>query len=486
MSTSIRLNLIVFIIAPLALILLAAGTLAQRSYEAYLERRMQEDVELVARALQMPMGRAVERGHEGVLERALESVSNINRVFGIYVYDADGELLTSSGDVGLDPPQLPGSDISDAADEQSRYAEVSGRRVYNYFVPLLDSGNRVIGLLHVTRRASEIDASIATLRERVAMLALILIGLVSMMVVIGHRAAIGRPLHRLRTSMRRVEEGDRDHRAALEGPYEIREVARTLNEMLDGLDHAEQEILQQKEAQFRLEQRLKHTEKLAAIGQLAAGVAHELGTPLAVIDGKAQRALRRDDLDANQRLVLRDVRSQVRRTEEIVRQLLDFGRRSSLNMRAASPFGIMHNAAEAARPRAEAANVALSIDLEPSAEPIQVDPLAMERVLSNLIDNAIDAAPGGIVRLQYERDDECSRFIISDSGPGIPPAKVERVLEPFYTTKDVGQGTGLGLSVAHGIVQEHGGTMSVGTSTDGGAAITITIPHRHNGREESG
>ncbi len=473
MSPSIRLNLILFIIAPLALILLIAVSLATRYYENYLERRMQEDVELVARALQLPMGRAVEQGHDVVLERALESVSRINRVFGFYVYDAEGELLSSSRGIGLDAPRLS-SDLE--VDQQRNYADVSGRRVYNYFVPLLDSGNRVIGMLHVTRRASEIDDSIATLRWRGALLALIIVVTVSAMVVIGHRAAIGRPLHHLRNSMRRVTGGHRTHRAEIEGPAEIREVAQSLNEMLDGLDRAEHEIIEQKEAQWRLKERLKHAEKLAAIGQLAAGVAHELGTPLAVIDGKVQRALRRDDLGANERAMLDDIRAQVRRTETIVRQLLDFGRRSSLNIRSASPFGIAQNAVESLRPRAEAEGVRLYLDVEDAEAPIDVDPLALERVLSNLIDNGIDAAPGGDVRVRFDRDQDHFRFHVQDSGEGILPEDYGRVLEPFFTTKEVGRGTGLGLSVAHGIVEEHGGRLTVGASVEGGAVITVEVP----------
>jgi two-component system NtrC family sensor kinase len=481
MSSSLSHRLIVFILAPLTLFLGAGSVLVLKSYEAHLERRMQEDVELVARALQLPLSRAVERGHAGVLERAIESVGNIDRVFGLYVYDDEGRLAASLGDVTLgDPgePEEPGRPeeaVAGPSDEQSRYTEVSGQRVYSYFVPLLDSGNRINGLLHVARRASEIDETIAALRLRVGLLLLLGLAVASALVTLGHRAAVGRPLLRLRRSMQRVEEGDRHHRAGTEGPAEVAEVARTLNRMLDSLNRAEAEILSRKQTQLDLEQRLKHTEKLAAIGQLAAGVAHELGTPLSVLDGKAQRALRDPALPDEQRRTLEGIRAEVRRTELIVRQLLDFGRRHTLNVRPVPPRQIAVAAADAARARAEAAGTTLHVTIDPEAGPVEVDRVAMERVLVNLIANGVDAAPGGNVSVRYFAEGGRHGFVVEDDGSGIAPEDRLRVLEPFFTTKDIGEGTGLGLSVAHGIVEEHGGRLDFAERPGGGTTVTVAL-----------
>lgn len=477
MHSSLSRRLILYVLVPLALFLGAGSVIFFTTYEDYLERRMQEDVELVARALQLPLSRAVERGHAGVLERAIESVGNIERVFGLYVYDNDGRLAAALGEVGRDEAERPEATIADPAEEQSRYTEVSGERVYSYFVPLLDSGNRINGLLQVTRRASDIDASIAALRMRIGgLLLLVLVG-VTGLVVLGHRAAVGRPLLRLRRSMQRVEEGDLAHRAGADGPVEIAEVARTLNRMLDSLSRAEAEIDSRKRVQLDLEQRLRHTEKLAAIGQLAAGVAHELGTPLSVLDGKAQRALRAPDLDPDQRAALEGIRAEVRRTELIVRQLLDFGRRHTLNVRPVAPRALAEAAADAARARAEAVGTALVVEAAADDGPFAVDRVAMERVLVNLIENGVDASPGGTVGIRTFAEDGRHGFVVEDDGEGIAPEDRLRVLEPFYTTKDVGEGTGLGLSVAHGIVEEHGGRLDIAEGAGGGTRVTISLPN---------
>ncbi|MFW5973246.1 MAG: ATP-binding protein [Bacteroidota bacterium] len=475
MSTSLRFRLIVFVIVPLAVTLAAGGLLIFRNYEDLLERRMEEDVELVARAVQLPLSRAVERSHEGVLQRALESVGQINRVFGLYVYDADGSLIaTMGGDVPLEQPS--DDDVADRSNERSRYTEVSGRRVYSYFVPLMDSGNRVIGLLQVTRRASDIEDAIADLRTRVGWLLMGGLLLVSGLVVVGHRMAVGDPLLKLRESMNRVRRGDRRHRADIDRPREIADVATTLNQMLDSLEHAETEIITRKETQSQLERQLKHAEKLAAIGQLAAGVAHELGTPLSVIDGKAQRALRNRTLDDGDRAAFEDIREQVARTEVVVRQLLDFGRRHSLNIRSAPPRTIARAAAHAVMDRARSAGTDVDVDVDASAGRIRVDALAIERVLTNLLENAIDAAPGGTVSIRFLERDGRHEFVVEDDGPGIRSDQRQVVLEPFFTTKEVGRGTGLGLSVAHSIAEEHGGSLTIGESPSGGTSVTVSLP----------
>lgn len=437
---------------------------------------MEEDVELVARSLQMPVNRALQRGREGAVQDALRSAFSFNRVYGAYLYDEEGTLIAAIGSGDLAPDRSRLSELAEEGAQKGEYDRMAGESVYSYFVPLSTPTGRNAGLLQVVRRARDINEAVAALRWTAGIAFFVTVVLTSGLVLWGHRVAIGEPLDRLRRDMTKVEEGSRTHRTTPRGPTEISSLGEQFNTMVKSIEKAEDEIREREAAQRRLEQKLKRTEKLAAIGQLSAGVAHELGTPLSVVDGKAQRALRQDDLPEPVAEALDDVRDEVRRMEHIVRQLLDFGRRNPLQRRTvpASRLAQMAiNNVQAGHPEADG-----EIERRPPEMPVSlsVDVGLMERVLVNLLRNAREAAPDGTVRLAWAQDGEDVVFTVSDSGPGIDPEVKPRLFEPFFTTKGVGKGTGLGLAVVHGIVEEHGGTVDVEESPLGGACFRVRLP----------
>ncbi len=474
-NTSLRFSLVLCVVLPLSVLLIVAAYAVLQVVENQAEQRMEDDVELVARTLQQPLSRALDRDRRGTVEEALESAFSIRRVYSANVYDADGNTVAAIGQQEL---FMDSGRVTDLAGERGRtgeYEEISGQPVYSYFVPLTSSGGRSLGLLHVTRHAGEMEASIARMRWQGGGLLALAILLMTGLVLFGHHGAIGRHLNRLANSMARVESGDRSHRAPTGGPTEIAQLGDALNTMLDSLTRAKEEVEERRVAQLALEQQLKHTEKLAAIGQLSGGVAHELGTPMSVIDGKAQRMLRQDDLPKDVREGFEDVRQQVRRMETIVRQLMDFGRRHTLQERRIGASQLLHMAAGVVQQEANRHNVTLHVeDPVPDVECV-VDPALMERALTNLLRNAIEATPGGTVTLSFTQSENTISFQVSDDGPGIDSSIEDRVLEPFFTTKDTGDGTGLGLAVVHGVVEQHGGTLEFGKSKLGGAEVTLML-----------
>ncbi len=473
---TLRLALVCYVILPLIVAIGILGTLLLKTFEERIEEKMKEDVQLIARALEIPVQRALERDQEGSLRSALESAVGINRVYGVYVYGADGETMASAGAVNLTPDRRRLSSLAGEDVPQGEYEEISGRNVYSYFLPLADAGQRATGLLHITRRERDIRASVAGLREQVAGLSAIAVLIVAGMVLVGHRGAIGRHLSSLQNSMRRVEEGDVNHRADLGGPREITDLATALNTMLDSLERAEQEIEQRREAESDLEEQLRHAEKLAALGTLSAGVAHELGTPLSVIEGRAHRALRGGNLPADAEHAINVIRSQVHRMERIIRQLLDFGRKSSPNRMSVRPGYLVDAAVQAVQDEAERRGVRIEVRSIDPPETIRVDPVRIEQVLTNLIRNGIDAAGHGRVRVSLEKANDELLLRVEDDGPGVGDELSQHIFEPFFTTKRVGHGTGLGLAVVHGIVEEHGGSIEVARSDLGGALFAIRLP----------
>lgn len=469
---SLRTALLAFVLLPLLGVMVLAGASGLRAVESRMEARLQEDIELVARAIQLPLSRSLERGEQGGVQQALNSAFRIDQVYGAYVYDEHGNLVAASGPRG--PSMAIRREARDvtAAGTRGVYEERAGNPVYSFFMPLSDAGGRINGLLQVTRHRMDFQDDLADLRSGALLvlgaLALLLLGVVT----IGHHRAVGRHVTHLVDAMQRVGGGERGYRVRPAGPRELRVLAGAMNAMLDSTDQSEAALARQRAEQQALEVRLRESEKLAAIGQLAAGVAHELGSPLGVIDGKAQRALRRPDASGELRGELGQMREEVARMSRIVRQLMDFGRSNPLHRR---PESVPDLARAVAARIGDAGSVEMEIVGPEPCAPVWLDRPRLEQALENLLLNAVQAAHSR-VRLGWRLDDARLGLVVEDDGPGIDPTIRERLFEPFFTTKPVGGGTGLGLSVAHAAVSEHGGSLEVDRSPLGGARFTLDLP----------
>ncbi len=480
-STSLRTSLVLRILLPLAVVVSAAAVLAVMGLEREVEARMQDEVELVARALRLPLTHAMELDRPGTVDRALRSALEIRRVYGVNVYGPEGEDVASFGEGWPGEPPERLTEMAAEGQRLGEYGSAGGRRVYSYFIPLADSWGRSLGVLQVTRRRRDIDDSIQRIRRQSAGLLFLGFAAVGVLILRGHHRVIGGPLDRLRESMARVRRGDRDHRAGDGGPRELAEVAVAFNAMLTAMEGAESELAARRRDEVELRRKLAHAEKLAAVGELASGVAHELGSPLSVIDGRAQRMLRRlphPGVDPSLGDGLGAIRGQVRRMEGIVRQLLDFGR-GETGTRIPTPVaGMVLRAVSAAAPEAEERDVRIRTRGTRPGPSLTLDARRMEEAVTNLVRNACQAcgSQGGEVRVGWDEQEGEVRIEVEDDGPGIPPEIRSRIFEPFFTTKPTGQGTGLGLAVVHGIVDAHGGRGEADRSPLGGARLRILLP----------
>ena len=226
----------------------------------------------------------------------------------------------------------------------------------------------------------------------------------------------------------------------------------------------------------RLELQLRRAERLAELGTLASGMAHEIGTPMNVILGRAEYLLQRT-ADEGMKKGLATIVTQVERITKVMNQLLAFARRRTPERRAVDLGEIVDDSLEMFQERIAQSRITVDKTIESSLPPVRADRDQLIQVLINLVMNSIHAMPeGGRLRLSLAREGSHVCLGLSDTGHGMPEEIRSKVFEPFFTTKDFGKGTGLGLTVVKGIIEEHGGTIAVESAVDKGTTFWIRLP----------
>lgn len=231
------------------------------------------------------------------------------------------------------------------------------------------------------------------------------------------------------------------------------------------------------EAMHTRDERLVRADKLATLGALATGIAHEVSTPLGVIVGRAEQLLPKVASDDRATKSVKVIAEQAERISRIVRAFLQLARGGTPTLEKVSPADLAEGALELVEHRFAKARVTLSSELSPDLPRVACDPRLFEQVLINLLLNACDAcSEGGHVELSVRADGERVAFIVMDDGEGITPDIAERATEPFFTTKPEGAGTGLGLAIANEIVKHHHGELFLAPRKDvSGTRATVEL-----------
>jgi two-component system NtrC family sensor kinase len=236
-------------------------------------------------------------------------------------------------------------------------------------------------------------------------------------------------------------------------------------------------ILDDVTARVRLEEQLQHAEKMASVGLLAAGVAHEVNTPLAGISSYAQ--LLRGQLDEQdpRQQVLEKIEKQSFRAAKIINGLLNFSRSSGTEFDRVDVNKVLGDVLALVEHQLEGSKIRVRRELAPSVPEVRGNENRIQQVFFNLILNARDAMPsGGWLTLRTYADDDTVVVEVKDTGHGIRREHIRRIYDPFFTTKGIGKGTGLGLSVSYGIVQEHGGAIFVESAPGQGTTFQVALP----------
>jgi two-component system NtrC family sensor kinase len=269
--------------------------------------------------------------------------------------------------------------------------------------------------------------------------------------------------------------------------------------MCERIADAQRKLTAETEARITTLEQLRHTDRLATVGQLAAGVAHELGTPLSVASARAQliasTEMSHRDAAQNAQIIV----EQADRMTAIIQQLLDFSRRRGATLETADLEPIVARTLEMLSSVAQRARVHIHSELACGGVSASIDRQQIQQALTNVILNGIQAMPkGGELHVGIfshhgrrpdapnspERDYLC--IAVTDEGGGMSADQMAHIFEPFYTTKPVGEGTGLGLAVAHGIIAEHGGWIGIESELGKGSRFSIYVPQAAAAKTASG
>jgi len=239
-------------------------------------------------------------------------------------------------------------------------------------------------------------------------------------------------------------------------------------------------IVERREAEqdrSKLQDQLRHADRLATIGQLAAGVAHELNEPLGNILGFAQLAKKCPELPGQAKEDIEKIEAASLHARETIKKLLVFARQTPPQRRPVQLNRLIEEGLHFFKARCAKEGVELVLELSPDLPEITADPAQLNQVLVNLVVNALQAMPnGGRLTVRTQAGEDHVSVLVEDTGAGMTEDVIEKLFVPFFTTKDVGDGTGLGLPVAHGIVTSHGGSIKADSAIGRGTRFEIELP----------
>jgi signal transduction histidine kinase len=416
------------------------------------------------------------------------SLSDFENVLDVVFYDHAAQIVARS--TMLQEYQLPEVNIQQVITTQTP-AEGLFRagRIQRYYrvEPMVTRAGEGIAAMLVLE---DFPFFTRVLRERIVVAlgaALGLLAVLASIVAVVVRRSIARPLRTLTRQVEAIGQGHFTQRLPTTRRDEIGRLAHEFDRMCLRLEAASRTLEAENEAKLRLERDLRQSEQLATLGKLASRLAHEIGTPLNVIQGRAEQLLRREHLPERDRAFLEVIVSQIDRISGFITQLLAQARRSEPHLRVVHLHDIVRRVWEAVSDRGAAANVEVRLELAEGLPPVMGDPEQLQQVLLNLSVNALQAVgPAGRVVLRTRcqpvglRDP--SGYIeveVADTGAGIPAHDLPHIFEPFFTTKGVTGGTGLGLTISREIVRSHHGEIRVESRLGQETRFIVSLPLAH-------
>ncbi len=478
-------RLIILLTLGVNIILVIATVLILRQTEKNLMAAARDEIRSHAATLRIAIEEDYAREHAEYAQQLINRLSENNNIFGAILFNAEGQIEGVSNSLTADQIIYPNEvkQVLQTRRPTEVIRQINNQDVFSVIAPILN-GSKVMGAIEIAQPISFVRQELAHERRNIALTAAFLSLMILAIASLVLHFNLTRPVQALLHGAIAIGKGDWLHRVSVPRTSgEFVRLAAEFNHMAQQLAAEREALARETEEKLGLERKLRHHERLAALGRLAAGVAHEVGAPLQVIDGRAKQLLERQEasLEARQRN-LTIIRSQTERITRIIRQMLNLSRPYRLQRQPTSLRELILEVTEAVE--LSAARHRVQLVTHCTAEHfVAIDSGLILQALLNICQNAIQAMPGGgqltleCPPSSFNQDGTPVMVIrISDTGPGIPLEHLEHIFDPFYTTKEIGHGTGLGLAVSSRIVEEHGGQIEVANTPTGGAVFTVSLP----------
>lgn len=501
MRIGVRLTLI--LVATTTVVVVAYGYLRILQQREQFFAEKEKEVSVLSTAIRVAAETAIRDGRFTDLRTLLaQIVAEDPLISRIRIFDRQLRPLFADDPGRLEDPvdQDRLAQVATADRPISFLASAGRQRLLHHLVPLHGRGGRSLGVLEVVRPLPlverELRALTAEIIVRVGLLSVALGGVILWVV----RGSILRPVRRLMQGVVSLGRGELGARIPVERRDELGRLAAAFNDMSASLERARADLLREAAERRELERRIQQAQKLAAVGALASEVAHEIGTPLNVISGRAE--VLQEALEGEERLAkhLGIIIGQIERISGIIRRLLDFARPPKPQLQALDLNRAARAVLDFLEAEARGKGVQVQAQLHSALPTAAADPDLIQQLLLNVLTNALDATPGGgriVIRTRAvgegdggEGPDRAAadsivrgkvetpavEVSVADTGSGIPADILPRVFEPFFSTKGTGLGTGLGLPIVEDIVRAHRGEVEVRSRAGEGSTVAIRLP----------
>lgn len=444
-----------------------------RSYVEDLKR----ETRATTRALQAALGPDIDLREWRDVKSALERVRHDD--VAAAVFDLDGKPMFLPANFPIQPPPRP-DQIRAALN--SNGTEFMAHRGETYWfcraVALEAHSGQPDGILLIGQRWNDVENDLRARLETAIFASLVVAMFIAIVIpVVSHRY-VAKPLAELSERVARLT-SEKQVEPAGSGD-EVEYLSEEFRRLAQDLDTARARLVDESERKVELERQLRRADKLAAIGTLASGLAHEIGTPLNVIRGRAEHLNSNRQNPPRTSEGLEIIINQIDRISRIVRMLLNLGSGRERNFAVCDLRPIVQRTIALLETEAARRSVTCTTDLGDVALPVRCDADQLQQVFVNLGVNALDAMEGGgtmtVAACKLDgAGPQTVKIVFADTGAGISPEIRARIFDPFFTTKEPGRGTGMGLAVSEAIIRDHDGEIAV-ESAEAGARIAITLP----------
>jgi signal transduction histidine kinase len=461
-----------------------------RIHEDSIKRQTYEKTKIISEFIEKNVISAMERDRHFEIHRILKNFT-YRGIWKIDVFKMDGTIMASTRDDELNN-KVPDVEFFMKnqyfiRDEVSHDPE--GRkereRIYYFNSPILNkpecirchpAQEKVIGILTVANSLKDMDQEIFRVKVDAVILAILTIVSLSFVLGLLFLKFVETPITKLTNTMRRVEEGDLNARAEIKGKNEMGRLAENLNTMIEKLGAAKKEAEEYHQALFQ------RADRMASIGELASGMAHEIRNPLAGIQGAIQILADGFPEGDNRRQITDEIQKQIHKLERLVKDLLNYAKPALPNTLLTDVNELVDKVLSFfMAQRGRASDFRIETDFFSPIPKIMIDPNSMEQAFLNIVLNAQKAMPKGgtfTVVTRWVPHGENGKgevqILFKDTGVGIPSENLPKIFNPFFSTRS--DGTGLGLSITKNILEQHGGNIAVESHVKQGTTFTITLP----------